>query len=212
MAAAMTYDSLLDDITNYAENTSSTFTDQIPRFIMCAENRIASEARGLGFVNVITDDLIVSDPSLSKPARWRETVSFQIGTGSGFNTRKLLLNRPYEFLRAYWTNATATDEPKYYADWDYQHWLIAPTPDLTYPYEIIYHERPTPLDDANQTNWTTEYAPQLLLYATLLEAQPFLKRDDRMEIFSKEYDRALKQVEFEQKRRMMDRTMSVANA
>lgn len=212
MAYNLTYDGLVTQITDYAERTDATFIAQIPRLIALAENRIAAEARGLGLQNVITDNLVSGTSYLTKPARWRETTSFQIGTGTLSNTRVFLLQRPYEFCRAYWPDATVTDQPKYYGDWDYQHWLLVGTPDANYPYEIIYHERPLPLDDANQTNWTTQYAPQLILYATLLEAQPFLKRDDRVQVFNAEYERALKQTEFEQKRRLMDRTMSVTNA
>jgi hypothetical protein len=212
VANAYTYNQLLEDLSSYAENSSTTFTSQRERFVMNAENRIASEARGLGLMNVITDDLLVNDASLAKPARWRETVSFQIGVGTGFNTRVMLYERSYEYCRVYWPDATVLDQPKYYADWDYNHWLIAPTPALAYPYEVIYHQRPQPLDNANQTNWTTQYAPQLLLYAALLEAQPFLKRDDRLKTFQDQYDRALKQVDFEQKRRLMDRSMATTNA
>ena len=211
MAAVLTYASLVDDITLYAERSDADFTDQIPRFIMNAENRIAAEARGLGFMRSITDDLITGQSYLTKPARWRETVSFNIGIGSGNNTRVFLLSRPYEYCRVHSPNPTVEAQPVYYGDWDYQNWILAPTPDADYPYEIIYHERPEPLDLTHQTSWNTEYAPQLLLYACLLEAQPFLKRDDRIKVFEAEYSRALKQVEYEQKRRMMDRSMSVSN-
>ncbi len=212
MAAEMTYTSLVEDIEQYAERDDTDFIAQIPRFIMTAENRIASEARGLGFMKVITDNLIPNQQELSKPARWRETVSFQIGTGAGDNNRVFLRSRSYEFCRMYWPNATVSGTPRYYADWDYEHWLIAPTPSDDFPYEIIFHERPEPLDATVETNWTTKYAPQLILYASLLEAQPYLKRDDRMQLFTAEYDRALKQVAYEQSRRMMDRTASVVNA
>lgn len=213
MAAAMTYTSLIADIQYYAERSDSVFvTTQIPRIVMEAENRIATEARGLGFTKTVTGSLISSQPYLAKPARWRETVDFNIGIGSGNNLRKMLLLRTYEYCRSYWPNETLTGEPKYYSDWNYENWLIAPTPSSTYPCEVLYHERPQPLDASTQTNWTTQYAPQLLLYGCLLEAQPFLKRDDRIPMFQGFYDRALKQVAYEQKRRMSDRAQSAENA
>jgi hypothetical protein len=213
MSASMTYDSLITDIPSYAERTSdTTFIAQVPRFVMLAENRIAAEARGLGFMRSVTDNLVPSQSFLAKPARWRETYSLQIGTGSGNNTRVTLFLRALEYCRTYWPNPTVTGTPKYYADWDYQNWLLVPTPLSANPYELIYHERPEPLDGTHQTNWTTEYAPQLLLYACLLEAQPFLKQDDRMKVFQQEYDRALKQTEFEQRHRMIDRAAQAINA
>lgn len=210
----LTYDSLADQLSTYAERTDTPFIDAIPSLIAYGENRIAAEARGLGFMQSITDVLVVNQTYLAKPARWRETVSFQIGTDSttSYNTRVMLLERSYEYCRVYWPDDSQTGTPRFYADWTYQNWLVAPTPDYAYPYEIIYHERPQPLDDDNQTNWTTQYAPQLLLYGCLLESQHFLKRTDRVPEFQAEYDRALKQVEYEQKRRMMDRSNSLTNA
>lgn len=212
MAAAMTYMTLLEDMEEYCERHEPDFLEQRARFVMMAENRIAAEARGLGLMRTVTDDLVSGQAYLTKPGRWRETVSLSIGTGSGNNTRVFLRERSYEYCRTYWPDATQTSTPKFYGDWDYEHFVVSPTPSSALPYELIYHERPQPLDDTNQTNWTTQYAPQLLLYACLLETQTYLKRDDRIEIFSKEYDRALKQVEFEQKRRLHDRTMLVENA
>lgn len=214
MAAVMTYNSLIADIQYYAERTDTVFVNtQIPRIVMTAENRIASEARGLGFVETVTSTLVSGQSFLAKPARWRETISFNIGIGAGNNERKELLLRSYEYCRSYWPNGTLLAEPKYYADWNYANWLFVPTPDQNYPCEILYHQRPQPLDTTTQTNWTTVYAPQLLLYACLLETQPFLKRDDRMQLFQQEYDRALKQVAFEDKRRATDRSQArVENA
>ena len=202
MSGVMTYNSLVTDITVHSERSDQKFSDEIPFIISRAENRIAGEARGLGMIRSITDDLAQSLSYVDKPERWRETVSFQIGTGANFATRVVLLQRSYEFLREYWPNAKTTDVPKFYADWDFDHWLIAPTPNLSYPYEILYHERPQPLTQSVQTNWTTAHAPQLLLYACLIEAQLFLKRDDRLPTFNTEYGRALQQLANEQARRL----------
>lgn len=211
MAASMTYSSLLEDLQRYAERSDSAFVDQLPRIVMLAENRIAAEVRGLGLMRSVTGDLIGGQSYLDKPARWRETVSFQIGTGLGGNNRVILLERPVEYCRNYWPNATKTGVPRYYADWTYDQWLLVPTPSSSFPYEVIYHERPQPLDDTHQTNWTTVNAPQLLLYACLLELQSFLKNFGDIPAVQAQYDRALKQFEFEQKRRLMDRSHSVVN-
>jgi hypothetical protein len=71
-----------------------------------------------------------------------------------------------------------------------------------YDFELAYYERPEPLSDTNQTNWLTQYAPQLLLYGSLLEAQPFLKRPERVAEFQALYDRALQGVSQESSRRI----------
>ncbi len=210
----MTYTSLTSDIMTYAERQDAKFTDQIPRFIMNAENRIASEARGLGFIRSSTGNLAVGSPAgqiLNKPARWRQSISMTIGINkpgaTGYNTRVSLKLRPYEYCRQYWEDSTQTDQPMYYADWTWNVMLIAPTPAEAYPYEFMYHERPQPLDSANQTNWTTIYAPQLILYASLLETAAWLKRSDLLQSFQAGYDRALQQISFEAEKQLMDRGM-----
>ena len=208
--AAMTYNSLVTELEDFGERSSDDFVAEIPQIINRAENQLAIEAKGLGFIRSITDDLVERASYIGKPQRWRETVSFQIGTGSGFDTRVVLLKRSYEFVREYWPNARLTGTPKYYADWDFKHWLISPTPDIAYPYEILYHERPTPLTQSAQTNWTTMHAPQLLLYACLVESAMYLKRDDRIQAFKAQYMNALQQLELEQQRRLGgDRSRSV---
>jgi hypothetical protein len=53
--------------------------------------------------------------------------------------------------------------------------LIVPTPDAAYPFEVNYWQQPPLLDAANQTNWLTDYAPQALLYGSLVQCFPFLK-------------------------------------
>lgn len=205
-AEVMTYDSLLDDVERYANRSSdAVFIAQIPRLVMLAENRIAAEVRGLGFLKAVTDSFIINQQVFSKPARWRETYSFNYGDGASNAERVFLKLRSYEFCRTYWPNPTLYDAPKFYSDYDYTHWLLTPTPDAAYPFELLYHERPLPLSDDNQTSWTTEYQPQLILYATMLEAMIFLKDDSRKAMWQGEYDRAAQQVQFEEKKRESDR-------
>ena len=80
--------------------------------------------------------------------------------------------------------------------------MVAAKPDQAYNFELAYFERPLPLDETTQTNWTTQYAPQLLLYATLLEAQPFLKLDQRATEFKGLYDLARQDLLEESQRRL----------
>lgn len=197
MSTAMTYSSLLADISVYVERSDEPFTAQRERFVMMAENRLASEVRGLGFQKYVTGNF--NGNSLVKPERWRETVSLNITTASG---RLFLQQRDYDYCRAFAPDPTVLGLPRYYADYEYEHFLIVPTPLLQYDFELAYYERPEPLSDSNQTSWTTRYAPQLLLYATLLEAQPFLKRPDLQQQWQALYDRALQGVAQESTRRI----------
>lgn len=199
MSEAMTYSSLISDVASYAERNDPPFIAQVPRFVALAENRIASESKPLGFLRVVNGQL--DGNILVKPTRWRKTRSFSVINGA---TRTYLFNRSYEFCRSYSPNPATTGTPYYYADYDYEHFFIAPTPDLQYYFELQYYERPEPLDEVNQTNWTTQYAPQLLLYATLIEAMPFLKTSERIPEFQQLYDRALLMIAKEDGERVTD--------
>lgn len=206
-AAALTYDSLLTDVATYCERSDAPFISQIPRFLMLAEVRLATEARGLGYQKYVTGTLTAG--TMAKPARWRETVSFNITANS---ERIFLLPRTYDYCRAFAPNPAATGTPRYYSDYEYEHYLIVPTPAASLPCEIAYYERPEPLSSTNQTSWTTQYAPQLLLYAVLLEAQPFLKRPDLAQTWQAAYDRSLQGIAQETARRIgADRAATTRN-
>ncbi len=197
---AMTYDSLVADISTYAERNDSPFINQIPRFIMMAENRIALEDKPLGYQRLVTGTL--NGSILAKPARWRRTRSFSIVVNS--TQRQYLFLRTYEYCRNFWSDVNSVGAPRYYSDADYEHFFIAPTPDAVYPFELAYYEHPMPLSDTQQTSWTTQYAPQLLLYASLLEAMPFLKTSERIPEFQGLYDRALQALIKEDSERIVD--------
>lgn len=202
VAVAMTYDSLTADVQSYLERTDQSTIEKIPTFIMLAEQIIASEIKFIGNLTVNTFNLTANDPVIEKPARWRKTVSMSVTVGG---EKMPVLLRKYEYLRAYWPNATDTAIPLYYADYDYYHWLIAPTPDVAYAAEVLYYERIQPLDSSNQTNWFTMYAPQALLYGTLLQAMPFLKNDARVQLWQTMYAQYMAALKTEDLQRIGDR-------
>ena len=210
MPIAMTYNSLLDDLRAYLERGATLATDptvyeMLPMLIGMAERRLARELKIQGTVNVVTSLLVIGQSVYDKPDRWRETVSMFVGIGTGNNTRSEIYPRAYEYIRSYWPNPTTTGTPRFYADYDYSHWLIAPTPVAALPMEILYYELPPLLDDTNQTNWFTEYAPNALLYATLLESAPFLKNDERIATWEGFYNRSVAALNSEDIRQISDR-------
>ena len=202
MAASMTYTSLVDDIASYLERSDSQTLAKIPTFIMLAEQVIASEIKFLGNLTVNNSTMVIGESIIPKPARWHKTVSMNVVVAG---ERQPVFLRKYEYLREYWPDATATGTPSYYADYDYTHWLIAPTPASAYTFEILYYQRLQPLDDTNQTNWFTEYAPQALLYGALLQAMPFLKNDERIPMWQAQYQQIIQTLKTEDVQRMGDR-------
>lgn len=201
-ASVMTYDSLVENIQSYLERSDASTVDKIPLFIMLAEQVIASKIKFLGNLTVNTSTMVANNAVIAKPARWHKTVSMNI-TVAG--EREPVLLRKYEYLRNYAPDPTETGTPKYYADYDYTNWLVAPTPDVAYAFEVLYYERVQPLDSSNQTNWFTIYAPQALLYGSLLQAMPFLKNDERMQMWQAQYDVIMSTLAEEDKLRVADR-------
>ena len=206
-ASVMTYDSLVENIQSYLERTDTATLDKIPLFIMLAEQVIASQIKFLGNLTVNTSNMVIGTSTIAKPARWHKTVSMNITVGG---SRQPVLNRRYEYLREYWPSPTAKGTPVYYADYDYSNWLIAPTPDVAYAFEVLYYERVQPLDSSNQTNWFTIYAPQALLYGSLLQAMPFLKNDERIPMWQGQYKLIMDTLMAEDKLRLADR-QAIAN-
>lgn len=203
-APAMTYDSLITDLQSYAERDDTNFVSQLPRFIMMAENRLATKVRGLGFLKLVSSTFEIGNAIVPKPQRWRETGSFWYQGASGPVFLKL---RPYEYVRTYSGDAGAA-EPVYYSDYGYEHYFLAGTPTVARNFELLYFERPEPLSELNQVNWTTQYAPQLILFGTLMEAQVWLKMADRAAEFKGLFDEAVAAVAGEAERRISDMTLA----
>lgn len=208
MAQTTTFTTLQQDIRRYLERGFTLVSDQIvyeqiPRLINLAERRIARELKIEGLINVLTGTLTPGLAVYPKPDRWRTTVSFNYGID---NQYQQLFSRSYEYVRSYWPNRNETGVPLFYADYDYSNWIVSPTPDQAYPFEVLVYQLLPLLDDANQTNWLTEYAPQVLLYASLLEATPFLKNDERIAVWQQMYDRAAQALNGEDLSKILDRS------
>lgn len=210
MATAMTFTSLISDMTAYLERGDAV-TDrlpmaQYPSLVNMAERHMAHDLKIEGFVHPVTTALVSGTSVYAKPTGWIKTVSMNIGTGTNSNSRTPVLPRGYEYLRNYFRDDTVTGQPRFYADYDFDHWIVGPTPDAAYPMEVVYYMQPPLLDDANQTNWLTENAPMALLYRALAEASIFIKRDDRLQTWMGLYTQAIQALSTEDMQRAVDRS------
>lgn len=77
--------------------------------------------------------------------------------------------------------------------------LLSPIPDETYTMELIY-EGFSVLTDSNTTNYVLDDYPDLYLYGSLLQAEPYLHNDERIDVWEKKYEKALKELELAQDR------------
>ena len=197
----MTYDSLTYYVLQYLERKDTAVVEAIPTFITLAEFEIAEQIKTLGQLQIVESTMTSGNPVLAKPARWRKTVSMNVIVGG---KKQPVLLRKYEYLQNYWPNTNLISTPLFYADTDWEHWYLAPTPDQAYAFEVLYYERIAPLSSENQTNWLTQNAPNAMLFGTLLQAMPFLKNDQR-QIFQQKYDQSIAALKTEDVARVGDR-------
>ena len=201
MSVIMTYDSLVLNIQQYMERDDADFVAQIPNLIALAESSIAAELKTYLQLIVVETNLATNQTVLNKPARWRKTVSMKV------NGKPVLL-RSQDYVAQYLSEST-NGQPQYYSEYDYNNWNFAPSPDTSYPVEIIYYAEVQPLDAANQQNLWTAIAPQAMLYGALLQAQGYLKALDKLPVWKGYYTDAIAALKKEDNSRRVDRNTSV---
>jgi hypothetical protein len=216
MATNVTFTTLQSDVQNYLERGGSATTDptmnaQIPRMINAAERKIAQFLKLEGVIEVLKDSTGLGSgvSTVTKPDRWRQTVSMTYFIGGDANVAVPLFPRSLEYCQNYWPDSTVTDAtqlPRFYAEYSLTYWLIVPTPPATYPLQGIFYMQPQLLDSGNQTNFFTNFTPNMLLYGSLLESAPFLKDDERLVTWQSLWDREAASLSGQDIQRILDRT------
>jgi hypothetical protein len=201
----MTYDSLVGDIKKYSERPNDeALAAQIPSIILLAENELATDLKVLGSEIVAESTLTNGQETLEKPKYWRRTTSLTIDIPT--TGQKTLEKRTYEFLRNFWPIVSQKGVPRFYAEYDFNNFIVAPTPDASYAFELVYSARLDPLSDANQENWFTTNAPQLLLYSCMYHTSLFLKNFDKAREWRASYDTSVAGFKLEDSTRSYDRS------
>ena len=204
MAFVLTYNSAVATLINYFERDDQEFLDAIPSFFTFAINKISANLKALGLEVVANFSTTIDSNVLQKPSYYRSAISIELIDPEG--NIIILQKRLLEYCRMYWPNESNTAQPEFYADLDYNNLLLVPTAGLVYQCRLNYFATLSYLDVNNQTNWATEYAPQLLFKALLREGILFTRQDERMPILDKEYNDELQSLTLENKVRKYDRT------
>lgn len=210
MAEITTFDSLRRELADAWERGQDASADPIVyenlgRIINRAERRIAFDVKVQGNQKIVTASFSAGTAVVTKPGDWLRTVSINFGSGSGNNTRNMIYPRSYEFIRTICPDETATGTPRWYADYDMEHWLIGPTPNASAPFEVIYYALPDLLDDVQQTNWVSESIPHILFNACMVEMAMFLKDDERAAGMLNVYKESLGAMAREDVQKVVDR-------
>lgn len=98
-----------------------------------------------------------------------------------------LKRKTAEWIYHNYPTRSADASPKYFAR-EGENFIFGPYPDSGYTVKGIYYKQPDPLSDSNTENWFTTNAPDLLLWAALCEAEPFMKNDARVQLWESKYD------------------------
>ena len=73
--------------------------------------------------------------------------------------------------------------------------LFGPTPDAVYTYSMTYYKAIDALSDSAPTNWAILNAPDLYMYGTLLQAEPFLMNDERVPLWERGFRQAISDIQ-----------------
>lgn len=213
----MDYNSLIAQIQSYAYRSEPAFTAIIPDIIKQAMSRIYSEATTIGFQKSVPINILANSPFVVKPQDYKSTISFQFtipdGGPSNPAVTYFLLERSYEFCILYAPFPNNRGLPVFYSadlnvpqvDVAPAQLYLVPTPDADFTGILTYLSFPPAFDAANPVNFITDRYPNLLLYACMMEAIPYLKSDERIPVFESLYKRALESVNADTNSRYIDR-------
>ena len=190
----------------YTEVSDTVLYDSIlERIILNAESRIFKTVDSDDTKFYATSETTIGNRYITVPTGTRIIRYIQI-TNATTSDQEFLKQVDSSFLATYAPdpdNSSDRGRPKYFAHWDNDNWVVAPTPDAAYVLTMAYIKQPTTITTSNST--TTELStkqPDLLLYACLSEAFKFLKGPENMlQIYEASYQEALQTFAAEQQGR-----------
>lgn len=178
-----TYSDLQTSIAGYLAR--SDLTTQIPDFITFAENRLRRELRVRQMLKSVTTATVSGDSTVEVPSDFLEIRDFVALTNPitplSYSSPSILSNDPV---------ASQVGVPRSYTILANE-FLLAPIPDGVYTLRLLYYAAPAYLSSTNTSNVFLNVAPDALLYASLLEAEPYLMNDARINTWGSMYDRAI---------------------
>jgi len=205
MPAGLTYTlaNLQTDIQNYTEVGSNVFTEAVMnKFITNAENRIYRAVDADLERHYATSTMVIGNRYVTIPSDLRTVRYIQLKDSS--NKQVYLEQRDPSYIATYYdTPGTSSSTlPKYYANWDENYWVVAPTPNAAYEITMAYNKNPVSLTDSTKSTTGTYLSnkyPDVLLYACLVNAYGYLKGPmDMLQYYQAAYTEALKTYETEQ--------------
>jgi hypothetical protein len=188
----MNYGELRDQIRNYTEVDSNGLTDTtVAQITKNTENRIYREIQIDGFRAYATSAMTTGNRYVTVPTNLRNIRYVEITDTDG--NQNFLEQKDTSFMAEFDpTPSTSFGTPKYYANWDENTWVVAPTPDDDYNITLAYYVQPTSITTSpTSTSYVSTFAEDLLLYGCLSEAYKYLKGPDNMiQLYEQSYQTA----------------------
>ena len=188
----MTYAELKTNIANYLNR--SDLTSYIDTFIDSTEAELNRRLRTKEMIKRAT--ATADSQYLTVPTDWQEAINIEI-TSNNFSP---LFQQSIESLDVYRkANNNITGQPIYYAMVD-DSIELAPTPDSSYTLQLTYYAKINALSDSNTTNFVSTDHPDVYLYGALKHASIFLMEDERIPLFTNQFEKALEEIRLEQEK------------
>jgi|TARA_R100001460_G_C3495708_1_gene169821 hypothetical protein len=178
-------------IQDYTENTETSFVTNLNNFIKATEDKIFRAVDLENFRKNVTSSLTNNDQYLSVPSDYLASFSLRITTSG---SEKFLLQKDVNYLQTYTPASTTTGLPKYYARFDTDNFIVAPTPDSSYNVELHYYYQPASLTAGadSGTTWLSTNAPYALLYGAVYEAYNYMKGEaDMLQLYNTRFTEQL---------------------
>jgi len=163
----------------------SDLTTQIPDFIRLAEVRLRRDLRIRQMLTSTSLTCTSGTATVNIPSDFLEVKDFVVAGNPVFP-----LN--YESPSLFSRNSRSMDAGK---PLDYtvlaSTFKLAPIPDFAYTLSLVYSAAPPFLSASNTSNTFLTVCPDLLLYGALIEAEPYLMNDARINTWGTMFDRAM---------------------
>lgn len=183
----MNYSELTTNIEDICEQTFTA--GQLAMFTQQAEQKIYTTVDLPAFRKNQTGAMTINNKYLTMPTGMLYVYSLAVIAANG--SYEFLINKDVNFIREAYPGPTDTAEPKYYAVFDQNSFILGPTPDASYNSEIHFSYYPESIVTAG-TTWLGEEFDSALLNGALVEAIRFQKGEvDMVALYEKLYVQAL---------------------
>ena len=188
---SFTLTTLRNALKEYTENTETSFVNNLDLFIRLAEERILKNVQLNVFEKNVSGNMTASNQYLACPSDFLAPNSLTITSSNNF---VYLEFKELEYVYTYNPNPSTTGQPRYYAQFDVDNFLIAPTPDSGYTVNLSYFYRPASITAGadSGTTWISENGELALLYGSLIECYIYMKGDkDVMDMYNSRFVEAI---------------------